>query len=220
MWVTRAREPRAGYRDAGAGYPRTRHCPPPWPARGQASLVPLWAWFGGVLGAFYVASSIVVGPRLGAAALVRLGQAMSARENPRVPPLVQLKFFGRLVLLLAVAYAILVWLRLPAIAFLCGLVAVIPAIVLELGYELARGEHDMRVWTREQWNAQGADVRIAGIKSARGWFVEFVDSAAARPARRDYELPGFAASVQTIDDYAGRPLLSVIGPPEKFSQNY
>jgi transporter family-2 protein len=44
----------------------------PWPARGQASLVPLWAWFGGVLGAFYVASSIIVGPRLGAAALLAL----------------------------------------------------------------------------------------------------------------------------------------------------
>jgi transporter family-2 protein len=44
----------------------------PWPARGQAQLVPLWAWLGGVMGAFYVASSIIVGPRLGAAALVAL----------------------------------------------------------------------------------------------------------------------------------------------------
>ena len=32
-----------------------------WPARAQLRLVPAWAWFGGVLGAFYVASSIVVG---------------------------------------------------------------------------------------------------------------------------------------------------------------
>ncbi len=44
----------------------------PWPARGQAGLVPLWAWFGGVMGAFYIASSIILGPRLGAAALVAL----------------------------------------------------------------------------------------------------------------------------------------------------
>jgi hypothetical protein len=79
--------------------------------------------------------------RQGAAALVRLGQAMATRENPRVPPLVHAKFFGRLLLLLVVAYVILAWLRLPAIAFLCGLVAVVPAILIELGYELARGEH-------------------------------------------------------------------------------
>jgi bacterial/archaeal transporter family-2 protein len=44
----------------------------PWPARAQVGAVPLWAWFGGVLGAFYVASSIIVGPRLGAAALLAL----------------------------------------------------------------------------------------------------------------------------------------------------
>jgi hypothetical protein len=79
--------------------------------------------------------------RRGAAALIRLGQAQAALENPRVPPVVHVKFFGRLLLLLVVAYAILAWLRLPAIAFLCGLVAVVPAIVLELGYELAHGMH-------------------------------------------------------------------------------
>ena len=44
----------------------------PWPVRAQLGAVPLWAWFGGVLGAFYVASSIIVGPRLGAAALLAL----------------------------------------------------------------------------------------------------------------------------------------------------
>jgi bacterial/archaeal transporter family-2 protein len=44
----------------------------PWPARGQVGAVPVWAWFGGVLGALYVASSIIVGPRLGAAALLAL----------------------------------------------------------------------------------------------------------------------------------------------------
>jgi bacterial/archaeal transporter family-2 protein len=43
-----------------------------WPARAQISAVPAWAWFGGAFGALYVASSIVVGTRLGAAALLAL----------------------------------------------------------------------------------------------------------------------------------------------------
>ena len=49
----------------------------PLPLRAQLGAVPAWAWLGGVLGAFYVASSVIVGPRLGAAtllALVVLGQ--------------------------------------------------------------------------------------------------------------------------------------------------
>jgi transporter family-2 protein len=53
----------------------------PLPLRSQLGLVPAWAWLGGVLGAFYVASSVVVGPRLGAAtllALVVLGQLLTS----------------------------------------------------------------------------------------------------------------------------------------------
>jgi transporter family-2 protein len=49
----------------------------PLPERAQLASVPAWAWLGGILGAFYVASSVIVGPRLGAAtllALVVLGQ--------------------------------------------------------------------------------------------------------------------------------------------------
>lgn len=52
-----------------------------WPARAQLLGVPLWAWSGGVLGAFYVISTVVTGPRLGAAtllALVVLGQLATA----------------------------------------------------------------------------------------------------------------------------------------------
>ena len=52
---------------------RARRCQ----LRAQLAAVPAWAWLGGVLGAFYVASSVIVGPRLGAAtllALVVLGQ--------------------------------------------------------------------------------------------------------------------------------------------------
>jgi len=51
------------------------------PLRAQLGQVPAWAWLGGVLGAFYVASSVVVGPRLGAAtllALVVLGQLLTS----------------------------------------------------------------------------------------------------------------------------------------------
>lgn len=42
------------------------------PTRAALSAVPAWAWAGGLLGAFYVASTIIVGPRLGAAALLAL----------------------------------------------------------------------------------------------------------------------------------------------------
>lgn len=79
--------------------------------------------------------------RQGAAAVIRLGLAQAGAEIVRVPKSVHVKFFGRLGLLLVAAYVILAGLRLPAVAFLCGLVAVVPAIVLELFYELLRGEH-------------------------------------------------------------------------------
>ncbi|MDE3170297.1 MAG: ATP synthase subunit I [Acidobacteriota bacterium] len=79
--------------------------------------------------------------REGAGAVVRLGLAQAGVETVRVPKSVHAKFFGRLLLLLVAAYAMLVWLRMPAVAFLCGLTAVVPAIVLELGYELIHGHH-------------------------------------------------------------------------------
>lgn len=79
--------------------------------------------------------------RQGAAALARLGQAQAGVEVPYVPRSVHAKFFGRLVLLLFAAYAILAWLRLPAVSVLCGLVAVVPAIAVEFVYELMHGHH-------------------------------------------------------------------------------
>jgi transporter family-2 protein len=48
---------------------------------GAAATVPAWAWFGGLLGAAYVAATTVLGPRLGAAALLALtlaGQMVAA----------------------------------------------------------------------------------------------------------------------------------------------
>lgn len=79
--------------------------------------------------------------RQGATGLMRLAAAQAGAERVHVPRSVHAKFFGRLVLLLAVAYVILAWLRLPAVAFLCGAAAVVPAILAELGYEIASGQH-------------------------------------------------------------------------------
>lgn len=42
------------------------------PAPGTVGQVPLWAWFGGMLGAAYVASVTLLGPRIGAMTLVAL----------------------------------------------------------------------------------------------------------------------------------------------------
>ena len=79
--------------------------------------------------------------RQGAATLMQLGLAQAGAEQVHVPRSVHAKFLGRLILLLVVAYVILAWLRLPVVAFLCGAVAVVPAIVVELFYELAHGHH-------------------------------------------------------------------------------
>ena len=79
--------------------------------------------------------------RQGAAGLMRLAAAQAGAGRVHVPRSVHAKFFGRLVLLLAVAYVILAWLRLPAVAFLCGAAAVVPAILAELGYEIVSGQH-------------------------------------------------------------------------------
>lgn len=42
------------------------------PAPGTIGQVPLWAWFGGFLGAAYVASMTLLGPRIGAMTMVAL----------------------------------------------------------------------------------------------------------------------------------------------------
>ena len=50
-------------------------------APGAVGTVPAWAWLGGLLGAAYVASTTVLGPRLGAAAMLALvlaGQMIAA----------------------------------------------------------------------------------------------------------------------------------------------
>ncbi|MGV3710158.1 MAG: DMT family transporter [Gemmatimonas sp.] len=42
----------------------------PWPTLRQAGAVPAWGWSGGLLGAVYIAASVVLAPRLGAAVLI------------------------------------------------------------------------------------------------------------------------------------------------------
>ncbi|MGH9726448.1 MAG: hypothetical protein ACRD41_15405 [Candidatus Acidiferrales bacterium] len=79
--------------------------------------------------------------RQGAAGVMRLGLAQAGAEIVKVPPSIHAKFFGRTVLLVIAACAILFWLHLPAIPLLCGLAAIFPAVLLELGYEMARGQH-------------------------------------------------------------------------------
>lgn len=53
----------------------------PWPSLNEALATPWWIWVGGVLGAIYVAISVVLISRLGAAfafSLVVLGQMLTA----------------------------------------------------------------------------------------------------------------------------------------------
>ncbi len=77
--------------------------------------------------------------RQGAAGVMKLGLAQVGAEIVKVPPSVHAKFFGRTILLVIAACVILFWLHLPAIPLLCGLAAIFPAVLLELGYELAHG---------------------------------------------------------------------------------
>jgi len=84
--------------------------------------------------------------RQGATEVIRLGLAQEGAEQVDVPRRLHAKFFGRLILLPLVVYAILAWLRLPVASVICGLAAVVPAIMIELAYELIRGHH--------HWNAQ------------------------------------------------------------------
>jgi transporter family-2 protein len=44
----------------------------PWPSMESLACLPAWAWLGGALGAYYVATSIFVAPRLGAANLISI----------------------------------------------------------------------------------------------------------------------------------------------------
>ena len=81
-----------------------------------------------------------------ATAIINLGLAQAGVEAVHVPRSVHAKLFGRLLLLLVVVYVILTRLKLPAVPVVCGLAAVVPAILVELAYELMSGHH--------RWNEQ------------------------------------------------------------------
>jgi hypothetical protein len=83
--------------------------------------------------------------RQGAAGLIQLGLAQAGAENVRVPRMTHAKFLGRIALLLLVAYVILSKLHFPVIPVFCGLTAVFPAILIELGYEVMHGQHRWKV---------------------------------------------------------------------------
>ncbi|HTZ74637.1 MAG TPA: ATP synthase subunit I [Candidatus Aquilonibacter sp.] len=77
--------------------------------------------------------------RQGAEGVIKLGLAQAGAERVHVPRSTYLKFYGRLGLLMLAVYAILVWLRLPAVAVVCGLTAFFPAIIFAAGYEALCG---------------------------------------------------------------------------------
>jgi transporter family-2 protein len=43
-----------------------------WPSLQTIAKVPAWAWLGGMLGAYYVVTAIIVAPKLGAASLISI----------------------------------------------------------------------------------------------------------------------------------------------------
>jgi ATP synthase I subunit len=74
----------------------------------------------------------------GVAAFAAAAATQSGAEKVRIPRRVYVRFFGRYALLLAALYAILTGSRLPGLAFLCGLFALVAAVLLEMLYELVR----------------------------------------------------------------------------------
>ncbi|MGH8717425.1 MAG: DMT family transporter [Burkholderiales bacterium] len=44
----------------------------PWPAMAGMKAAPIWLWLGGLLGSFYVASAVLIAPKLGAAVMFAL----------------------------------------------------------------------------------------------------------------------------------------------------
>ncbi len=76
----------------------------------------------------------------GLAALAQLFTAKAGAQSVQVPRGIYVKFLGRFALLLAVVYVILSGTLFPAAAVLTGLFALVAAVLVELLYELLRGE--------------------------------------------------------------------------------
>jgi len=76
----------------------------------------------------------------GVGALARLAASQADAPQVRIPKRIYLKFFGRVALLLVVAYVILMGSVLPGATVLAGLFAAVGAVMIELIYRLVRGE--------------------------------------------------------------------------------
>ncbi len=83
---------------------------------------------------------------------------------------------------------------------------------------LALGQDNVQVLTWGQWQRQGAPAGQSPMRDT--WFVEFADSDAEREVLAEYRRLGLTTRRQTVCDYAGDALISVIGGAEKFFQNY
>ena len=79
--------------------------------------------------------------RQGAAGVIRLGLAQAGKDNVQIPKILYAKFLGRIALVALVVYVILRRLHLPIVPLFCGVTAVFPAILIELGYEVIHGQH-------------------------------------------------------------------------------
>ena len=75
----------------------------------------------------------------------------------------------------------------------------------------------VRVVMWDEWIA--AEPFSSAMGNENTWFVEFADSPAEAEVERELKKTGSSDQSQTIYDYAGRPLLMILGPVEKFSQN-
>jgi len=83
-----------------------------FPQRGQIAAVPAWAWFGGLIGAFYVATVTIAGPRVGALAVLALTVAGQMAASLAVDhfgllgfprePVTTIKLFGAALLFVGV----------------------------------------------------------------------------------------------------------------------
>ena len=85
----------------------------PWPVIGTINQHPWWIWTGGLLGAFLVASTVVLAPRLGAASMIALiiaGQMTASLAldhfgwlGYQVQPISGLRILGGILLVTGVA---------------------------------------------------------------------------------------------------------------------
>ena len=76
----------------------------------------------------------------------------------------------------------------------------------------------MRVLTTEAWKNEA--LRLGDNGNDDTWFVEFAGTPEEDSARKQMNDSSAAPRIHAISDYSGRPLLSIIEPPEKSSQNY